>query len=251
MNNSIDAKLAKTIVRKQEIIEKALDVNERNEAAAESNASVATNMATEQPATIEVTMAKMEKEAPLLSLAQIQAIHIGLKSIAGMCDGARAEDGCGFNKLDTHIGKSLAAQPALTAKQAVLGKRLCIKYKRQLPADLIAFIGEIPGGGKAEECPPGETCAAGPVGPTAEETEAARQAEERRREEEANTWGRFGAIPKPMPVRPASMGEVDPVTWGSFRGLPEPRFREYQEPARQEILEQNTWGSFFRQGSLF
>jgi hypothetical protein len=60
--------------------------------------------------------------------------------LAGLCDGAQAIDGMGFNKLDTNVGKSLAMSARLTAKQAALGRKIVLKYHRQLPADLVAVI---------------------------------------------------------------------------------------------------------------
>ena len=71
---------------------------------------------------------------------QIVAIHNGLKYLAAHCDGALAEDGMGFNKIDTRVGKSLAACPQLTPKQAALGQKLCIKYRGQLSDNLNDLI---------------------------------------------------------------------------------------------------------------
>lgn len=55
-----------------------------------------------------------------------------LRYLAGMCDGAQAEDGCGFNKFDTRVGKSLAALSDLTDLQADVAARLTNKYRNQL-----------------------------------------------------------------------------------------------------------------------
>jgi hypothetical protein len=49
-----------------------------------------------------------------------------------MCDGANALDGCGFSKIDTRIGHSLAECATLTPRQAALGAKLVNKYRRQL-----------------------------------------------------------------------------------------------------------------------
>jgi hypothetical protein len=67
-----------------------------------------------------------------------QAVHAALRALAGVCDGAASLDGAGFNRLDT--GKSLAMSNQLTRKQAVLGRRIVLKYHRQLPQDLLATI---------------------------------------------------------------------------------------------------------------
>ena len=63
----------------------------------------------------------------------VAKIHEGLRIIAGVCDGARQRDDNGFNGCDSKIGKSLAMQMGLTARQAVLGKKILLKYHRQLP----------------------------------------------------------------------------------------------------------------------
>ena len=55
-----------------------------------------------------------------------------LQRIAGMCDGAKARDGAGFGRYDAGTGRSLAAQGWLSAKQAVIARRLVRKYRRQL-----------------------------------------------------------------------------------------------------------------------
>ena len=73
-----------------------------------------------------------------LAPEQIAAIHQGLRTLAGMCDGAMARDGCGFNKLDTSFGKSLAGRASLSPRQAAYGRKLVVKYGKQLPADLVA-----------------------------------------------------------------------------------------------------------------
>jgi hypothetical protein len=57
-----------------------------------------------------------------------------------MCDGAQAEDGQGFNKLDTNIGHKLAATAELSDGQVWLATNLARKYQRQLPSDLKATL---------------------------------------------------------------------------------------------------------------
>lgn len=80
-----------------------------------------------------------------------------LQALAGMCDGASARDGYGFNKLDTNLGKQLAyASAARTLSQSEQARaiRVVYKYKGQLsfdlpaPADYVLF-GDAPGPGPA------------------------------------------------------------------------------------------------------
>ncbi len=67
-------------------------------------------------------------------------VHAALRRIAGMCDGAQALDGHGFNKLDARLGHELAARPSLSRKQAALGFLIARKYARQLGAELTVAL---------------------------------------------------------------------------------------------------------------
>jgi hypothetical protein len=71
---------------------------------------------------------------------QVQAVHEALRIIAGLCDGAQELDGQGFNKLDTNFGHDLASRSSLSPRQAACGRKLVIKYQRQVPADLLARV---------------------------------------------------------------------------------------------------------------
>jgi SNF2 family DNA or RNA helicase len=132
LNGSLDSKLAKTLVEKQEIIELALD-KEVEQVPITPGPQAATSRTSRQ---------KIEQEALSIGADQIEAIHEGLRVLSSMCDGARSLDGSGFNKIDAHIGKSLAAAFSLSARQACLGKKILLKYVRQLPEELYAKIKE-------------------------------------------------------------------------------------------------------------
>lgn len=131
LEDSIDARIARTLVRKQEVIDRALDSIERQAPVLPEK---------QEPATHTTRREQIERDAAELTPEQIEAIHTGLRMLAGMCDGAAALDGAGFSKIDTMIGHSLAEFAHLTPKQGALGKRLVTKYRRQLPADLLAAI---------------------------------------------------------------------------------------------------------------
>lgn len=129
-SDSMDAVLARSVVRKQEVIDKALDdeIPEPEEFVVEPRR--------ERAATENTTRKQIVKQAESMTEERNLAIHEGLRILAGMCDGAREEDGHGFNKLDTRIGKELASLPALTARQAVLGAKVLRKYVRQIPEQI-------------------------------------------------------------------------------------------------------------------
>jgi SWI/SNF-related matrix-associated actin-dependent regulator 1 of chromatin subfamily A len=134
---SLDSVMAKRIVAKQQVIDAALDE------IAEKGPSLLT-LAKEQAATETASREKLEKEAPSFTPMQIEAVHGGLRILAGLCDGAVTLDGMGFSKIDTQIGRSLAECLKLTPRQAALGQRLCRKYHRQLPEELLAAAGSLP-----------------------------------------------------------------------------------------------------------
>ena len=63
---------------------------------------------------------------------EIALIHRQLKFLASRCDGARANDGVGFNRLDYLRGHDLARLPRLTEAQAVEARSMLRKYRGQL-----------------------------------------------------------------------------------------------------------------------
>lgn len=134
LDGSLDAKIAKTLVVKQEIIDQSLD---RERAIGEATPAIPTTDR-ERAATETSTRSQIAETAQQLTSDQVSAIHECLAELAGICDGARKQDGMGFNALDTAIGKRLAYSGMLTPRQAALGLKIISKYRRQLPADLMA-----------------------------------------------------------------------------------------------------------------
>lgn len=133
LEGSLDAHIAKVLVEKQEVIDKALDkdtTDARNERLVPVPAS----------ATKAASRGRVAKDAEALKPKQIEAVHEALRTVASVCDGAKHRDGMGFNGLDTRIGKSLAAYTSLTPKQAALGKLIIIKYRRQIGDELLGRI---------------------------------------------------------------------------------------------------------------
>ena len=135
LEGSIDAHMAETVIAKQGIIGQALD-NEIGEMIEDDQMAALIQKAASQ----EVSRKRVEAQAADMTQPEIDAIHIALRILAGMCDGALELDDCGFNKLDSQIGKSLAASPRFTAKQAVLGRSIVLKYHRQIPQDVYQVI---------------------------------------------------------------------------------------------------------------
>lgn len=126
LNDSLDARMAKRLVQKQEVIDKALDV--------QGEIDTTPILAFVETAATENTRRKEIVEAAAdITQAQIKAVHLGLQMLAGKCDGARALDGAGFSAVDVRIGHEFAERSFLTPRQAVLGQKFIRKYRRQLP----------------------------------------------------------------------------------------------------------------------
>lgn len=129
LEGSIDARMAKILVDKQEIIEQALDSGiETPVIPAEKE---------QRAATESITREKVEREAAAMTPERIGAILSGLRILTAMdSDHARSLNGMGFSKADSFIGQRLAGLGYMTPKQAVLGAKLVNRYRKQLPAEI-------------------------------------------------------------------------------------------------------------------
>jgi len=136
LEGSLDALMAQKVIKKQEIIDKALDKGvqkikfEEPIETFQENTPVTKNLTPEIIENLALDVSEELKETTLR----------GLQILSGVCDGAKSEDGIGFNGADTGIGKSLAMRKFLTPKQTVLGIKILKKYHRQLPKYLSKII---------------------------------------------------------------------------------------------------------------
>jgi len=143
-DGSLDGKMAKTLVAKQELIDKALD---RQPEQQQADAPAADGGTPSQPVQRPVDGDEDEQperkkpKAILLNKEQVEAVHKALKIIAGY-DGDRASalNGIGFSKLDTRFGCELAERSYLSPRQAEVAARMVRKYRRQYPKDLYQRI---------------------------------------------------------------------------------------------------------------
>lgn len=129
-NGSLDARIAKTLIEKQEIYEKVLDLPT-------SRPELATPVLASEP-----KEEAPEKETKNISVSPelTRAVHQALKFLASQCDGAIQLDGFGFNRVDAYIGRSLAEAPSLTPKQTLYGRKIVLKYRRQLPEEIYSIV---------------------------------------------------------------------------------------------------------------
>ncbi len=128
LEGSLDATMLRTNIAKQEIIDKALDVEapKKDEVGAPATPKASTSAR-------DLLAAEAERMTPDQRDAATEAIRY----LAGRCNGARDWDGAGFSKLDSTIGRELASKPFLTPKQCALAAKICRKYaKTQLPEAL-------------------------------------------------------------------------------------------------------------------
>jgi SWI/SNF-related matrix-associated actin-dependent regulator 1 of chromatin subfamily A len=131
LEGSLDAIMAKRIISKQEIIEKALDTVSK---AAPDAAPEAMNSRGAAAATAGLPREKLAADAEKMTQDQRDAAVAAIRLLAARCNGA------GFSKIDTMIGKSLAAQDRLSPKQAALAAKIAVKYRGQIGEQLTLRI---------------------------------------------------------------------------------------------------------------
>ncbi|GEM_PF-573219 len=133
LDGSIDARLANTLIAKQEVADRALD---RTPGPVEAEPQVLDAIPVaehEVPATREADIDRVGRIAARLTAADMVLFHEGLRLLAGAdADRAKVLNGAGFSKLDTAIGHRLAELGSLTPRQAALAAMLCQRYRRQL-----------------------------------------------------------------------------------------------------------------------
>lgn len=154
LEGSLDARMVRVLIGKQEVIEQALDRptghTETEEEAASMTALQAECRAgdvseldeeieqqapqrRERPATARLTRKVVEEEAASMTPDQIEAIHRCMMTLASMdMDHAAELNGMGFSKSDSYLGHDLAGMVSLSARHAVLGRKLVQRYRRQL-----------------------------------------------------------------------------------------------------------------------
>jgi SWI/SNF-related matrix-associated actin-dependent regulator 1 of chromatin subfamily A len=142
LEGSLDATMAKTIVRKQAVIEAALDAThpEREAMVLESSEPVVEER--REAASRTTKYEAVTKEAETITERAVAAVLDALRRVSGLCDMAQRLDGQGFNKIDARIGHDLASRSTLTKRQAVLGRKIVRKYRKQFPAELLDAMAE-------------------------------------------------------------------------------------------------------------
>ena len=136
IDGTLDVNLIQSILDKQDIITDVLDKeNERQGLMANLFLGVEKGKPVPPPP-------KDYSHIPL-DENDCDIIHMAIKLIASMCDGALAEDGSGYNKYDTGYGNFLGQLPRLNPYSAMKGLRMVYKYKRQLDDELVAQLAQM------------------------------------------------------------------------------------------------------------
>jgi hypothetical protein len=118
--------LAKTIVAKQEIIDRALDES----------------IGAEEPIAVpESIRPRREELREPLPDEVAAAAHEAIRLLAAMDrDHAALRNAAGFSRYDSALGHMLAGAKILSPGQAHLARKLALRYRRQLPAELVARL---------------------------------------------------------------------------------------------------------------
>ena len=141
LEGSLDAKMARTIVRKQDIADKALDKGWTAAQGAEPVLYIEVgSVLDEEPKSAQAAVGKDDEQKVTVSDSLRALVHSGLQRLAGVCDMAQQLDGAGFNKFDAAFGHALAEAARLSDRQVLAGIRLCIKYGKQLGADFVKQV---------------------------------------------------------------------------------------------------------------
>jgi SNF2 family DNA or RNA helicase len=135
LEDSIDARMARTLVSKQVVIDAAMDAEVEIK-----KIPVLPLPEIEECASVKRSRKEIQEEAVTLTPEQVAAVHTALRIVQGVCDKARELDGMGFNKFDVKIGHALAWEESLTPAQAAIGRRIVMKYKKQYSEELFRII---------------------------------------------------------------------------------------------------------------
>ena len=126
IDGSLDARIAQTLVSKQNVLDRALDIEGGH-----------------IDPLPQLGERENRKPVPELDMDRdhIDLIHEGLQILAGFDpDLASVENGIGFNRIDGQFGHDLASKPSLSPKQAFYGEKLIRKYHRQLPTKIVKVL---------------------------------------------------------------------------------------------------------------
>jgi len=130
LSGSIDAKIAKTLVEKQSIINRALDAPIEEVTSDRKPPSRTTGGAPERTPPIPDAVARNFTEGA------ISVIHKTLRFLAGLMSAAETPKGRGLEPKDANLGLALAHAPKLDPRKAAVAAGLIQRHPTQIPGDL-------------------------------------------------------------------------------------------------------------------
>lgn len=144
LEDSIDVYLADMLINKQKVCDEVLgDLPEELRVEHNGNGKSVDEVLVDLEGKVKSEIEKQKPAAITLKIEpgmpeeQKAAIHRCLRILAGMCDGALKRDNVGFNGTDSRYGKFLASLDELTERQLASGRKMIVKYHRQLPKELL------------------------------------------------------------------------------------------------------------------
>lgn len=151
LEGSLDCRVMTHVIQKQEIIDRSLNTSSVQELERMRVSAIQTTAYKAPAVRNEAELARpglfgskkrdVMVQLPEMTTEQREAVHAGLRFLAGNCDRAGVLDGQGFNKFDAGFGRQLAAAVCLSDRQALTGRSLCRKYVQQLGGALLARMG--------------------------------------------------------------------------------------------------------------
>ena len=123
LEDSLDVRMAQTLIDKQEIIDRALDVEVEIEPVVDLGAI---KLPDYKQVEKETTARKFSEDEKKELLRQVQLLA------SYDADRAQARNDVGFNRFDSKFGHELAKLDSLSDKQAYFAEKLVHKYRRQL-----------------------------------------------------------------------------------------------------------------------
>jgi len=136
LEGSIDARIARMIVAKQDVADATLDDVTPGEGGFDALLDLVDARAEKGAA----KRAKRNELVERLAPADVAAAHDAMRRLAGVCDGAVERDDSGFSRYDAALGHRLASLDTLTPGQALLALRLARTYRRQLGTEHPAVV---------------------------------------------------------------------------------------------------------------
>ena len=144
LEGSLDAIMAQRVIDKQKLIDQALD-NKATHQTEVSAESYEIQVEKEESAVSKISRKEILSCATFTQ-QQTSVIHLAIKAVSALCDGAHSTDHKGFSRMDVQVGHSLSQCSKLSQKQTALSFKLAWRYRAQLPEGMVEELKKIKDG---------------------------------------------------------------------------------------------------------